>query len=207
MTWMCVPGLVGSPNLAEKQENHLESLLEKGGLYSVLGKLTLAAGWIVYHTVVPLFLDVSWASVLTEGEWQYWSRDSSIKHGREGKAEDSSWLKGDSTLRFSSLPLPQTFPWNPSPTQEAWGWQSHLWPFLLIVCTCCWEIWSETRHHPYRWPQGNSITNNCWKACPVNSAKGSLCYCPPCFPFGLFPAILPTWLSHIGLFSSFQWGG
>lgn len=103
MTWMCVPRLAGSPNLAGKQENHLESLLEKGGLHSVLRKLLLAAGWIVYHTLVPLFLDVSWASVLTEGEWQYWSRDSSIKHGREGKAEDSSWLKGDSTLRFSSL--------------------------------------------------------------------------------------------------------
>lgn len=71
MTWMCVPRLAGSPNLAGKQENHLESLLEKGGLYWVLGKLLLAAGWIVYHTLVPLFLDVSWASVLTEGEWQY----------------------------------------------------------------------------------------------------------------------------------------
>lgn len=44
MTWMCVPRLAGSPNLAGKQQNHLESLLEKGGLYSALGKLLLAAG-------------------------------------------------------------------------------------------------------------------------------------------------------------------
>lgn len=88
MTWVYVPRLAGSPNLAGKQQNHLESLLEKGGLYSVLGKLLLAE--YVFHTLVPLFLDDSWASVLTRGEWQYWSRGSYIKHGKEGKAEDLS---------------------------------------------------------------------------------------------------------------------
>lgn len=102
-SWMYIPTLAGSPNLAGKQQNHLESLLEKGGLYSVLGKLLLAAGWIVFHTLVPLFLDASWDSVLTRGEWHYWSRNSSIKHGREGKAKDLSWLKEDNKLRFSSL--------------------------------------------------------------------------------------------------------
>lgn len=80
-----------------------------------------------------------------------------------------------------------------------------LCPFLRIACICYWEVWSETRHHPYQWLQGNCITNNYWKACPMNSVKWSLCYCPPCFLFGLFPAILP--ISHVALVSSFQWDG
>lgn len=191
---MYIPTLAGSPNLAGKQQKHLESLLEKGGLYSVLGKLLLAAGWIVFHTLVPLFLDASWDSVLTRGEWHYWSRNSSIKHGREGKAKDLSWLKEDNKLRFSSLFYHWLSVESFSHPGDS-GLAVTLWLFLLIAfaCICCREIWSETRHHPYQWSQDNCIANNCWKACPLNSVKWSLCYYPPCFLFVLFPAILPIW--------------
>lgn len=43
-TWVYVPRLAGSPNLAGKQQNHLESLLEKKRAVLCAGKLLLAAG-------------------------------------------------------------------------------------------------------------------------------------------------------------------
>lgn len=102
-TWVYVPRLAVSPNLAGKQQKPSGVIIGEKGMYSALGKLLLAAGWIVYHPLVPLFLDASSTSVLTRGEWQYWSRDSSIKHGRERRAEELSCHKRDTKLRFSSL--------------------------------------------------------------------------------------------------------
>lgn len=43
-TWVYVPRLAGSPNLAGKQQNYLESLLEKKRAVLCAGKLLLAAG-------------------------------------------------------------------------------------------------------------------------------------------------------------------
>lgn len=61
-------------------------MVEKGGC--TLENLLVVTDWIVYHALVPLFLDFGWASIQTGGEWWLWRRDPSIKHGREGKAED-----------------------------------------------------------------------------------------------------------------------
>lgn len=60
-------------------------------------------------------------------------------------------------------------------------------------------LWSQTSFIS-QWPQGNSITNNCWKVCPMISIKWNLCYCLPRFLFGLFSAFLPVWF--IPCFSS-----
>lgn len=70
VTWDYVSWLMGSPNLAGRQPNNLKSFIHIGEreLYSVLEKLPVAADWIVYHTLVPLFLDLGWASVQTGGE-------------------------------------------------------------------------------------------------------------------------------------------
>lgn len=94
-TWVYVSRLAGSPNLTGRQQNNLKSFIHSGerGPYSVLEKLPVAADWIVYHALVPLFLDFVWASVRTGGEWRWWRKDPSIKHGREGKAEDCLDIK------------------------------------------------------------------------------------------------------------------
>lgn len=44
-----------------------------------------------------------------------------------------------------------------------------------------------------QWPQGNSVTSNCWKVCPMNSIKCSLCYCLHVSSLVFFSAILPVW--------------
>jgi len=69
-TWVYVARLAGSPNLAGRQQNNLESFIHNGerGLYSVLEKSPVAADQIVYHALVPLFLDFGWANVQTGGE-------------------------------------------------------------------------------------------------------------------------------------------
>lgn len=71
MAWVYVPRFAGSPNLAGRQQYNLESFIHSGerGPYSVLEKLPVAADWIVYHALVPLFLDFGWASVQTGGKW------------------------------------------------------------------------------------------------------------------------------------------